>query len=170
MHLRTTVRRKHRGFTLVELLIVVIVLAILAAIVVPQFASSTDDAKLAALDTTLSNMRSSLDLYYQQHGEYPSALGDGSNAAGTSAAFLNQLALYTDADGNAQNSKDVTHTFGPYLRKNEIPTEPISNSNAIEIVTAGTLGMTASAGDPGGWKFDNVTGQFIANTAAHETR
>ncbi len=58
-----------QGFTLVELLIVVIILALLAAIVVPQFASSTDDAKLASLDTTLSNVRSAIDLYYQQHGE-----------------------------------------------------------------------------------------------------
>ena len=59
-----------KGFTLVELLIVVIILALLAAIVVPQFASSTDDAKMASLDTTLSNMRAAIDLYYQQHGEY----------------------------------------------------------------------------------------------------
>ena len=54
-----------------ELLIVVIILALLAAIVVPQFASSTDDAKLSSLDTTLSNMRAAIDLYYQQHGAYP---------------------------------------------------------------------------------------------------
>jgi len=53
-----------KGFTLVELLIVVIILALLAAIVVPQFASSTDDAKLASLDTTLGNVRSAVDLYF----------------------------------------------------------------------------------------------------------
>ena len=63
-----------QGFTLVELLIVVIILALLAAIVVPQFASSTDDAKLASLDTTLANVRAAVDLYYQQHGEYPGEL------------------------------------------------------------------------------------------------
>ena len=44
---------KAKGFTLVELLIVVIILALLAAIVIPQFASSTDDAKIASLDTSL---------------------------------------------------------------------------------------------------------------------
>jgi len=159
-----------RGFTLVELLIVVIILAILAAVVVPQFAASTDDAKNAALDTTLANMRASLDLYYQQHGEYPSALTDGTNAADSSSAFLGQLTLYTTADGDAQATKDATHIYGPYLRKAEIPREPITESAAIEIISTGTLGMTATGGDPGGWKFDNVTGQFIVNDAAYDNR
>jgi len=126
--------RRRSGFTLVELLIVVIILAILAAVVIPQFAASTDDAKAAALDTTLANMRSALDLYYQQHGEYPSALGDGTNAANSTAAFLGQLSLYTDDDGDAQNSKDATHIYGPYLRKAEIPLEPMTNANTLEIV------------------------------------
>ena len=162
--------RRRSGFTLVELLIVVIVLAILAAIVVPQFAASTDDAREAAMDTTLANMRSSLDLYYQQHGEYPSALGDGSNAADSSAAFLGQLTLYTDADGDAATTRDATHVYGPYLRKSEIPLEPMTDSQAIEIINTGALGLTATGGDPGGWKFDNQTGQFIVNHSTWETR
>ena len=48
-----------KGFTLVELLIVVIILAILAAIVVPQFSSSTTDAKESALDANLGGSRRS---------------------------------------------------------------------------------------------------------------
>ena len=158
------------GFTLAELLIVVIILAILAAIVVPQFTSSTQDAQEAALDTTLSNMRAAIDLYFAQHGEYPSALGDGTNPANDPNAFLNQLSQYTEADGDAQLTADATHEFGPYLRKAEIPTEPMTNSNALEIVTTGSLGMTATAGDPGGWKFDNVTGQFIVNHSTWDDR
>ena len=169
-HVHVIRKRARDGFTLVELLIVVIILAILAAVVVPQFAASTDDAKAAALDTTLANMRSSLDLYYQQHGEYPSALGDGSNAANSTAAFLSQLTQFTDAQGDVSTTKDATHIYGPYLRKAAIPTEPITNSAALEIVTTGALGMTATGGDPGGWKFDNVTGQFIVNDAAYDDR
>lgn len=165
-----TAAKIRRGFTLVELLIVVIILAILAAVVVPQFAASTDDAKNAALDTTLANMRAALDLYYQQHGEYPSALGDGTNNADTQGAFIGQLSLYTEPDGDASDTKDATHIYGPYLRKAEIPREPITDSILFEISTAGTLGMTATVGDPGGWKYDNVTGQFIVNDAAYDNR
>ena len=55
-------RNFETGFTLVELLIVVIILARLAAIVVPQFATSTDDANESSLDTTRVNMRGAVDL------------------------------------------------------------------------------------------------------------
>ena len=63
----------NKGFTLVELLVVVVILAILAGIVVPQFASSTDDAESAAVDYTLSTVRVAIDLYYQQPGAGVSA-------------------------------------------------------------------------------------------------
>lgn len=163
-------RKSTNAFTLVELLIVVIILAILAAVVIPQFAASTDDAKVAALDTTLANMRSALDLYYQQHGEYPSALTDGTNAADGTPAFLAQLTQYTDGAGDVSTTKDATHIYGPYLRKAEVPFEPVTESNALEIITTGALGMAATAADPGGWKFDNVTGQFIVNDGAYDNR
>lgn len=165
------IRIREQGFTLVELLIVVIILAILAAVVVPQFATSTDDAKLAAVDSTLANMRAVLDLYYAQHGEYPSANIDGlGGAVNSPLAFQNQLALYTDGDGDAAVAKDLTHVYGPYLKKNEIPLEPMTDSNVLSIVFAGNLGITADIGDPGGWKFDNQTGQFIVNHSSWDDR
>jgi general secretion pathway protein G len=163
-------RKRQQGFTFVELLIVVIILAILAAAVVPQFASSTDDAKLAVLDGNLANMRGVLDLYYAQHGEYPSSLGDGTNAANSNLAFLWQLSRYTDAAGDAVLTADATHVFGPYLKTEAIPLEPMTNSTALKIEIIGTPGMTAEGGDPGGWRFDNVTGQFIVNHSTWDNR
>lgn len=161
-----------RGFTLVELLIVVIILAILAAIVIPQFAASTDDARFAAADTTLASMRSALDLYYQQHGEYPAAkaAGAGFGAANTASAFVDQLALFTDADGNASLTKTSTFKYGPYMRQSAVPKEPLTDSSALKVETAGTLGLTAEASDPGGWRYDNVTGQFIINHSTYDDR
>ena len=164
-----------KGFTLVELLIVVIILALLAAIVVPQFASSTDDAKLASMDTTLANMRSIVDLYYQQHGEFPglnTAVGaactgtDGTGAGGAGApgeqAFIDQLTLYSNAAGGTCSIKDAVFEFGPYLKKAPLPNNPLTASSALEIINTGDL-LMAGTGANLGWKYDVVSGKFIAN-------
>lgn len=169
-----------KGFTLVELLIVVIILAILAAIVVPQFASTAEDAKESALDTNLSNMRSAIDLYYQQHGEYPGintavstctatkGTGTGDTGAQAAQAFLDQLSMYTDGDGKACSVSDTTYKFGPYLKKNTLPDNPITSVNTLVIETAGDLNMTGDA-TAAGWKFDIKTGKFIANDTSYDS-
>ena len=163
-----------QGFTLVELLIVVIILALLAAIVVPQFASSTDDAKAASLDTTLGNLRSAIDLYYQQHGEYPSAIAAtggaacvagtaGGGAIDTDTAFFQQLAYYTDADGAACTQKNGNaFPFGPYLKKDSLPANPISLDSTLAVVNTGDLSLTGT-NPAAGWRFDNGSGKFIAD-------
>ena len=164
--------RKSHGFTLIELLIVIVILAILAAVVVPQFTTSTNDARLAAADTTLGNLRSAIDIYFAQHGEYPSRNGDGAgNAANSPLSFVTQLSRYTDAAGDVALSPDATHVFGPYIKKEEIPLEPMTQLQTLIIDSASTaLGMTADGGDPGGWKFNNQTGQLIINHATWEAR
>lgn len=164
--------RLQDGFTLVELLIVVVILGVLAAIAIPQFSASTDDSKAAALDATLSNLRTAIELYYQQHGSYPSAVAAGGafGAINTEAAFRDQLVNYTSAAGAASTTKDATYKYGPYLKKSTIPADPIKNVATVEVITTGTLGMTATSGDPGGWKFDNKTGQLIVNIAAYQSR
>ena len=69
---RPAILTSRSGFTLVELLIVVIILAVLAAIVIPQFSSSTQEAKESALRSTLLEMRNAVELYYHQHNAvYP---------------------------------------------------------------------------------------------------
>jgi general secretion pathway protein G len=57
-----------RGFSLVELMIVVAVLGIMAAIVVPQFQSHSIEAKIAVAKDNLRILRSAIDLYTAQHG------------------------------------------------------------------------------------------------------
>ena len=164
--------RLQDGFTLVELLIVVVILGVLAAIAIPQFSASTDDSKAAALDATLSNLRTAIELYYQQHGSYPSAVAAGGafGAINTEAAFVSQLVKFTSAAGAVSNTKDATYKYGPYLKKSTIPADPIKNVATVEVINLGSLGMTATSGDPGGWKFDNKTGQLIVNIAAYQSR
>lgn len=169
------------GFTLVELVIVVLILSVLAAIVIPQFTSSTDDAKRSALDSSLAGIRTAIDLYYQNHGHYPSSVAAsgatcpgtgtaGTGAVDTPAAFLEQLNRYTNAAGQACSTTDATFKYGPYYKKDALPADPITGTNnTLVIVTAGDLAMTAD-GTAGGWKFDNVTGKFIMNHTDYDDR
>lgn len=60
-----------KGFTLVELLVVMLILAILAAMIVPRIMSRGDDAKIAAAKGDIAALRKSLNLYYIDVGSYP---------------------------------------------------------------------------------------------------
>ena len=61
-------QRRQRGFTLVEVLIVVVIMAVLAATIIPQFADSTKDAKVSTAKFNLHTLRSQIELYKSQHG------------------------------------------------------------------------------------------------------
>ena len=139
---------KRAAFTLVEILIVVIILGILAAIVIPQFTEASDDARLSSLVSDLQTTRSQLELYRVQHSSYP----DGAD----SAAWKLQLSAQTDIAGAAGTD------FGPYLQI--FPTNPFTNSSNVKL-------DTAAAGVPGtgteAWYFNTVTGKFAPNDAAH---
>ena len=63
-----------RGFTLVELLVVISMISILAAMAVVQYRNSVQSAKEATLKTNLFRMRDAIDQYYADKGKYPSAL------------------------------------------------------------------------------------------------
>lgn len=85
---------KKRGFSVVELLIVVAILGILAAIVVPQFQSQSTRAKGAVAKDNLRILRSAIELYTAQHGGIPPGYeNDDPQTPPTSAVFHDQLVV-----------------------------------------------------------------------------
>ena len=148
------------GFTLVEILIVVVILGILAAIVIPQFTEASSEAKMSSLCTDLQSVRSQIELYKIQHND---ALPGQSNVAigGThtgSSGFINALIGYTDINGAVTTSTDP-NGYGPYLQK--VPTNQFNDKNTVQ------QDNSAPGGNDSGWNFNTVTGAFHADTDLH---
>lgn len=64
-----------RGFTLIELIVVVVVLGILAAVAAPKFTNQADQARENAAKQTLAVVRNALELHRTENGGYPAAAG-----------------------------------------------------------------------------------------------
>jgi len=169
-----TSRKAEQGFTLVELLIVVIILAIMSAIAIPQFSSSTEDAKTSSLETNLQQLRGAVELYYHQHNNrYPGmyAETDGTTATATAAAaqtaFVAQLIQYTDKNGKVAGVKDATYKYGPYIKKTTLPKNPFLDGAAATSVLADIAenDITAAVTVDGttAWKFYVLLGRVVAN-------
>ncbi len=145
-----------RGFTLVEILIVVVILGILAAIVIPQFTQASTEAKENSLCSNLQSLRSQIELYKCQHND----------TAPTFADFNDQMVYCTNIDGgiegtgSKQRNVAAGYEYGPYLER--IPENPFNNKSSIaERTTAGT---PAEAGDDTtGWQYNEDTGEIYSN-------
>src|SRR5688572_18599613 len=153
-------RRNARGFTLVEILIVVIILGILAAIVIPQFTSASEDARRNSLSAQLQTLRSQVELYKLQHlDENPPDI----NAPGTVAANVawSRFLAKTDAD----HTLALAGKFGPYLQT--IPRNPIGNTPLTAgdvFVVAVDPAFPASGAADEGWVFNHVNGKLWATS------
>ncbi|MDF1808737.1 MAG: type II secretion system protein [Phycisphaerales bacterium] len=78
----TSNNRTRSGFTLVEILIVVVILGILAAVVVPRFAGATEDARIGAFISSLKTYTDACEYYNAREGRYPVDGGSGAVPTG----------------------------------------------------------------------------------------
>jgi len=140
--------RAKSGFTLVEILIVVVILGILAAIVIPQFTEASTEAKESRLVSDLQTMRSQIELFKIQHN-------DDLPGAGT-ATFVQAMTQYTDVAGAlALVQAPGAGVYGPYIQ--QIPTNPWNDFNTVRDDGA------AAGANTEGWRFDTTTGTFRAD-------
>ena len=124
---------RRRAFTLIEMLVVVLILAILAALIVPRVVNKTGDAKRAKAATDISTLSSMLNNYKLDTDSFP-----------TTEDGLNALRV---APSGANNWK------GPYLTK-ELPTDPWGNEYVYESPGSGNEDFVITSygadGAPGG--------------------
>ena len=105
-----TANQSRKGFTLIEILIVVIILGILAAIVIPQFSSASNDARRSNVQTTAQTLRSQVALYRLQHAD----------RLPPQNAFWDHMTQYSNEAGTTlSTAKDTTNgvKFGPYMQQ-----------------------------------------------------
>lgn len=94
---------KH-GFTMIEILLVVVIIAVLAGVALPRLTGRVEQSQISATQSSISSIGSSLDLYELDNGRYPSALNDlitaPSSAKNWRGPYLKK-GLPKDAWGNA---------------------------------------------------------------------
>ena len=141
-----TYSNRKSGFTLVEILIVVIILGILAAIVIPQFTNASTSARVASLQGQLQTLRSQIQLFKLQHNDILPDL------------VTNQWAQMS-AKTNITGAVDTTAAgvYGPYLEST--PTNPLNSFSTV----AGAVGASV------GWVYSITGGQAGIITGTNQT-
>ncbi len=148
--------RVSKAFTLVEILIVVVILGILAAIVIPQFTNASQEAQTGNIQTQLQTLRNQVELFrVRNNGDVPVIVGD------QDASFEDMLAgignTFTLADDNSFGREQQ-----PYTRS-----RPLNPRNGRNEVTESADPRADAAGAPAdpdgtGWFYNSTTGEIAA--------
>ena len=153
------------SFSLIELVIVLVIVGIVAAIAVPRFVRASQAAKQAQLESTVAMVRRAIELYYAEHSQYPGF--DPETGVPGIDWFTDQMLLRTDDRGAPGRRALPAFIYGPYL-KSPFPSNPFNGSSRIKLVLSagfdgdpvGEGGVNVNGGF--GWIYDPVTGHFDA--------
>lgn len=143
--------RSTAAFTLIEVLIVVVIMAVLAAIVIPKINAPIDDARQSTLSHNLHTLRAQIGMYRINHlNRYPTIQNDS----------LPQLTRATNSQGQ-EGPPGLDYPYGPYVVI--IPRNPYDDSDKVSSVSAPGVEPTAISGGLGGWQYDATTGGIWPN-------
>jgi len=128
---------RRRAFTLVEMLLVITIIGILAALVIPKMVGRSEQARQAAVRADISSIKTALDAFEVDNGYYPKSLGD-----------------------LLEKPRDAKNWHGPYLDK--LPQDPWGNnyeyayparhnSSGFDLSSDGPDGKAGTDDDIGNW-------------------
>ena len=161
-------RCMRRALNLLELVIVVVIFGLLAAIAIPRLSSASPADAERSLRRDVSVLRSAIELYYRDHGFYPGQKGAGTleSGPGTEAAFALQLARFSDVEGRVADKPDDTFCYGPYLREG-IPAcsvVPRQGKQGLCLVSNETVPTFIPSATEAGWVYNHETGDIVVNS------
>jgi general secretion pathway protein G len=167
MNRRSPVRRcrsdQRGGFTLIEILIVVVILGILAAIVVPELSSASRQAREGVMKDDLRFMREQMLRYRIQHDDVPPGYPGGvASATPSEADLIAQMTKYTDLRGAPGAGYTDTYRYGPYLTR--IPDNPLTGLSGVLVVANGAVIPAPDKTKPYGWMYKPETMEFVPNS------
>lgn len=132
---------KNKGFTLIELVMIIVILGILASVAIPRYMDLVDEAKEAAAKGALGGLRSGVSIFYANHA----ATSTGHTTAWPTLA-------------------QMTATSSGVMERGMIPENPYNNSTGIQ--TSATKATVAGAY---GWVYNSTSGEIWGNTTDSST-